>query len=235
MTGTIVNVVSVLAGSILGLIFRHRLPQRVVTVVFQGVGLFTLGLGISMFLKSQWLLVVILSLVFGGIAGSLLRMEEKTDRLSERLKRSLRFSDERFTEGLVTAFLMFCMGSLTILGAIEEGMGNGPELLITKSVLDGFSAMALSAALGTGVVFSVLPLFLFQGGITLLSMWLGNFFVRSMIDAMTATGGVLLVGLGINILNLAKIKVIELIPALLFVILFGWMKYQNLFPFVMDF
>jgi len=232
MTGTIVNVATVLVGSSLGLMFRHRLSQKVVAVVFQGIGLFTLVLGVSMFLRSQWFLVVILSLVFGATVGSVLDLEEKTERFSQRLKRSFKFREERFTEGLVTAFLMFCMGSLTILGAVEEGMGNGPELLITKSILDGFSSMALAAALGSGVILSVVPLFLFQGTLTLLSMWLGNFFVDSMIDALTATGGVLLVGLGINILNLAKIKVIDLLPALLFVLLFGWMKYQNFLPFV---
>ncbi|WP_016776291.1 DUF554 domain-containing protein [Anaerophaga thermohalophila] len=233
MIGTLVNVGTVVAGSVLGVIFRHRLPRRVVTVVFQGIGLFTIGLGVSMFLESQWILVVVLSLLFGGITGGALKLEEKMGGLSERLKHRFRFKDERFTEGLITSFLLFCMGSLTILGAIEEGIGNGPELLITKSVLDGFSSMALAAAMGIGVLFSVIPLLIYQGGITLLSMWLGNFFAQSVVNELTATGGVLLIGLGLNILNVAKIKVTDLLPSLLFVVLFAWMKYAAIFPFAL--
>lgn len=233
MIGTLVNVGTVVAGSVLGVIFRHRLPRRVVTVVFQGIGLFTIGLGVSMFLESQWILVVVLSLLFGSITGGALKLEEKMGRLSERLKHRLHFKDERFTEGLITSFLLFCMGSLTILGAIEEGIGNGPELLITKSVLDGFSSMALAAAMGIGVLFSVIPLLIYQGGITLLSMWLGNFFAQSVVNELTATGGILLIGLGLNILNVAKIKVTDLLPSLLFVVLFAWMKYAAIFPFAL--
>lgn len=231
MTGTLVNVATVIAGSLLGILFRHRLPRRVVTVVFHGIGLFTIGLGVSMFQESQWIIVVVLALLFGGITGGAIRLEERIEGLSESLKHKFRFQDERFTEGLITAFLLFCMGSLTILGAIDEGLGNGPELLITKAVLDGFAAMALSAAMGIGVLFSIIPLLVYQGGITLLSMWLGNFFAEQVVNELTATGGVLLIGLGINILNLAKIKVTDLLPALLFVVLFAWMKYSNLFPF----
>ena len=231
MTGTLVNVATVIAGSLLGIFFRHRLPRRVVTVVFQGIGLFTIGLGVSMFLESQWIIVVVLSLLFGGITGGALRLEERIEHLSETIKKKFRFKDERFTEGLITAFLLFCMGSLTILGAIEEGIGNGPELLITKSVLDGFSSTALAAAMGIGVLFSVIPLLIYQGGITLLSMWLGNFFAQSVVNELTATGGILLIGLGFNILNLAKIKVTDLLPALLFVVLFAWMRYSAIFPF----
>jgi uncharacterized membrane protein YqgA involved in biofilm formation len=231
MTGTLVNVATVIAGSILGLIFKQRLPRRVVTVVFHGIGLFTMGLGVSMFLESQWIITVVLSLLFGGITGGLLRLEERVENMSENIKSRFRFTDERFTEGLITSFLLFCMGSLTLLGAINEGMGQGPELLITKSVLDGFSSMALAAAMGVGVLFSVIPLLVYQGGITLLSMWLGDFFAQSVVNELTATGGVLLIGLGINILNLGKLKITDLLPSLLFVVLFAWMQYRQIFPF----
>jgi uncharacterized membrane protein YqgA involved in biofilm formation len=231
MTGTLVNVATVIGGSILGMLFRQHLPQRVITVVFQGIGLFTLALGISMFLKSQWMMVVVLSLLFGGISGGLLKLEEGTERLSALLKKHIHLKDERFSEGLITSFLLFCMGSLTLLGAIDEGLGNGPELLITKSIMDGFASMALTSAMGIGVMFSVIPLFIYQGGITLLSMWLGDFFVQSVVNELTGTGGVLLIGLGLNILNIAKIKVTDLLPSLIFVILFAWIKFSHIFPF----
>jgi uncharacterized membrane protein YqgA involved in biofilm formation len=231
MIGTLVNVATVIGGSVLGMLFRQHLPQRVKTVVFHGIGLFTLALGISMFLKSQWMMVVVLSLLFGGIAGGLLKLEEGTERLSALLKQHIHLKDERFSEGLITSFLLFCMGSLTLLGAIDEGLGNGPELLITKSIMDGFASMALTSAMGIGVIFSVIPLFIYQGGITLLSMWLGDFFVQSIVNELTGTGGVLLIGLGLNILNIAKIKVTDLIPSLIFVIIFAWIKLSNIFPF----
>ncbi len=231
MIGTLINVSTVVAGSMLGIIFRHRLPRRAVTVVFHGIGLFTIGLGVTMFLKSEWIIVVILSLLFGGIAGGMIRLEERIENFSEWIKSRFRFKDERFTEGLITSFLLFCMGSLTILGAINEGIGQGPELLITKSVLDGFSSVALAAAMGIGVLFSAIPLLIYQGGITLISMWLGNFFALAVINELTATGGILLIGLGLNILEIAKIKITDLLPSLLFVVLFAWMKYAGVFPF----
>lgn len=233
MTGTLVNVATIIAGSMLGILFKQRLPRRVVTVVFHGIGLFTMGLGVSMFLESQWIIVVVLSLLFGGITGGAFRLEERIESLSEKIKKKFRFKDERFTEGLITSFLLFCMGSLTILGAINEGVGRGPELLITKSVLDGFASMALAAAMGIGVLFSIVPLLIYQGGITLLSMWLGDFFAQSVVNELTATGGVLLIGLGINILNLGKLKVTDLLPSLLFVVLFAWMQYREIFPFTL--
>ncbi len=228
MPGTFVNVIAILVGGTLGLLFRHRLPQRAVTAVFQGIGLFTLGLGTMMFLKSDWLIVVILSIMAGGISGGLLRLEERTGRLSEQLKQRFRFKDDRFSEGLITSFLLFCMGAMTILGAIDEGLGNGPELLMTKSVMDGFSSIALAAAMGVGVLFSVVPLLIYQGGITLLTMWLGNFFAQAVVNELTATGGVLLIGLGLNILNISRIKVTDLLPSLLFVVLFAWL-YMKIF------
>lgn len=228
MPGTIVNVIAILVGGTLGLLFRHRLPQRAVTVVFHGIGLFTLGLGIMMFLKSDWLIVVILSIMAGGVAGGLMRLEDRIERFSEQIKQRFRFKADRFSEGLITSFLLFCMGAMTILGAIDEGLGNGPELLMTKSVMDGFSSIALAAAMGVGVLFSVVPLLIYQGGITLLTMWLGNFFAQAVVNELTATGGVLLIGLGLNILKIARIKVTDLLPSLLFVVVFAWL-YMKIF------
>ena len=130
----------------------------------------------------------------------------------------LKVKGGQFSEGMVTAFLMFCMGSMTILGAIEEGLGNEPKLLLIKSLMDGFSSIALVAALGVGVIFSVIPLLLYQGGLTLLAAWVGESLSELMIDELTATGGILLIGLGISILGIKKIQVLDLIPALLFIV-----------------
>jgi uncharacterized protein len=181
-----------------------------------------------MFLKSQWLLVVVLSILTGGVAGGLLRLNLRTQQYSSQLRHKVKFLDEKFSEGLVTSFLLFCMGAMTILGSIDEGLGNGSELLITKSILDGFAAIALAAGLGAGVLFSVIPLLLFQGSITLLATYAGSFFDPAIVNELSATGGVLLCGLALNILNVTKIKVMDLLPAILFAIIFAYL-YQIYF------
>jgi uncharacterized membrane protein YqgA involved in biofilm formation len=218
MIGTLVNVLTVLVGSSLGLIFHKSLPDKIIKPVFQTIGLFTLALGVSMAIKSEEILLIIFSLVIGTIIGSLLDLDEKFQGLSDMLQKQIKSKNEKFTEGLITAFLLFCMGSMTILGAFEEGLGGKPNLLLAKSVLDGFASMALSSAMGIGVLFSVIPLFIFQGGLTLLATLLEQYFTDSMINELTATGGILLLGLGLNILELKKIKIMNMLPALLIIV-----------------
>ena len=218
LIGTFTNVGTVIAGSIIGLLIRSRLPERLSRIVFQAIGLFTLVLGFNMALKSDRYLIIIFSLVAGAITGELLDIDATLNRMSDWLKRRLKISHEGFTEGLITAFFLFCMGSMTILGAFEEGLGGEPTLLMTKSVLDGFSSIALAASLGIGVLFSVVPLLLFQGGLTLFASWLHDFFTPEMITALSGLGGILLVGLGVSILDLKKIKVANMLPALVFIV-----------------
>lgn len=226
MLGTIVNIITVLLGSALGMLFNKKLPERYIKIVFQGIGLFTMFLGVSMALAVNNVLVMIFSLVIGGLTGEFLRLESRMDNLAGKLKTVIKSKNERFAEGFVTAFLLFCMGSMTVLGAIQEGLGKYPELLLAKSVLDGFAAMALSSALGVGVAFSVIPLLLYQGGITLLTYWLGDMFSENIVTQLSAVGGVLLIGLGINILEIKKLKILNLLPALIFVVLLAYIVTQ---------
>ena len=222
LIGTVVNVVAVVAGSTIGLIVGTRLPQKITKSVFNAMGLFTLFLGFYMALKGQQFLVMIFSLIIGTITGEVLSLESKMERFSNSLKSVFKMGNPKFSEGLITSFLLFCMGSMTILGAIDEGVGNGSNLLFTKSMMDGFSSIALAAAFGLGVAFSVIPLLLFQAGITLLAWWLGDFFPIAIINDLTAVGGILLIGLGINILELKHIRIMNMLPALLYAILFSW-------------
>jgi uncharacterized membrane protein YqgA involved in biofilm formation len=222
LTGTIVNVAAVIAGSSVGLLVGARLPKKITTSVFNSMGLFTMFLGVYMALKGHNFLVMVFSLILGTIAGELMALERNIEGLSHRLKKALKLGSPKFTEGLLTSFLLFCMGSMTILGAIDEGVGNGSEILLTKSLMDGFSSIALASAFGIGVTFSVIPLFIFQGGITLFAYRLGEFFPEVIINDLTAVGGILLIGLGINILELKHIKIMNILPALLFAILFSW-------------
>jgi uncharacterized membrane protein YqgA involved in biofilm formation len=199
MTGTLINVGAVMIGSTVGLVFRSRIPDRLFKIVFQAIGLFTIYLGVNMAFQAKELLLMVFSLVVGGFTGEALRIESRV---------------EKFTPGLVTAFLLFCMGSMSILGCFEEGMGKEPNLLLTKSVMDGFSSVALAAALGIGVLFSVVPLLIYQGGLTLLAALFGDVVPVEVINEITGVGGILILGLGISLLELKRIKVLNLLPAL---------------------
>jgi uncharacterized membrane protein YqgA involved in biofilm formation len=220
MIGTLVNTASVITGSILGLLINNKLPERYIRIVFNTMGVFTLYLGVKMALEGKQILFIIFSLILGALTGEWLRLEERTNNLSELIKNKFKISNQHFTEGMITAFLMFCMGSMSILGSLEEGFGNPPNLLLTKSVMDGFSSIALSSALGIGVLFSSIPLFLYQGGLTLLAAQLKDILTSEIIAELTATGGILLIALGINILELKKIKVLNLTPALIYIVVF---------------
>jgi hypothetical protein len=224
--GTIINVLAVGVGSFIGLFFHSRVPERYSTITFQAIGLFTLVLGFYMAFRADEWLVVILSLILGGLLGEALRLEAFFDTLAQRLGKSFNTKGKTFNEGLLTAFLLFCMGSMTILGAIEEGMKGQRELYYIKSLMDGISSIALASGLGAGVLFSVVPLFLYQAGLTLLAYHFGAFLPESLIMDMTATGGVILVGLGLNLLRITTIRILSLLPALALALLLSWFKYM---------
>ncbi|MBL7067543.1 MAG: DUF554 domain-containing protein [Candidatus Marinimicrobia bacterium] len=222
MLGTLINAATVILGSMIGLILHQRLPEKITTIVFQGIGLFTLFLGFTMAAKTNHYLIMIFSIVIGSIIGQLLSIDSALDRFSDYLKQKVRSDNDKFTDGLITAFLLFCMGSMTILGAFEEGLGGRPNLLLSKSILDGFSSVVLSAGLGIGVIFSVIPLLIYQGGLTLFAGWLGEFFNEIVINEMSAVGGLILIGLGINILEIKEIKVVNMLPGLLVAVILAY-------------
>ncbi len=222
MFGTIVNTLAVIVGGTLGIFLKNGMPERVRTIYFQAVGLFTLAIGISMVWRMEHILIVVSSIVIGAILGEWMNLEKGAEQLSEWTKKKLRIGSERFSEGLTTSFLLFCIGALTIMGAIEEGTTGSSKLLLTKSILDGFSSILLASAFGIGVVFSAVPLFLFQSGITLLAKFFGEFLSAETIQALTSVGGILLLGLGINILEIKKLRILNMIPALVVVVLLMW-------------
>jgi hypothetical protein len=218
MTGTLINAGAILVGGAAGLILHSRLPRRVTDIVFQGLGLFSLFIGFNMAMRTSHMLLMIFSIVLGSIFGELMSLEAGMEKLSENLKTRLKSSNEKFTEGMITAFLLYCMGSMTILGAFEEGLGGEPNLLLAKSVLDGFSSVALASALGIGVLFSILPLLVYQGGLTLLAAQLQEVFTELVIDELSAVGGLLLIGLGINLLEIKRLRIMNMLPALVIIV-----------------
>lgn len=219
MTGTLINAAAILLGGGAGILLKSRIPGKYTEIIFQAIGLFTLFLGIFMAFKAHQFLYLIFSLLLGGITGEALKLDSRLSKITQNLQKRFAVGNHRFSEGLVTAFLLFCMGSMTILGAIEEGSGNFPNLLITKSIMDGFSAMALASALGIGVLFSAIPLLIYQGGITWLAYAFGNVIDPQLVDELTATGGVMLIGLGLTILSIKEIRVVNLLPGLIFAVL----------------
>jgi uncharacterized membrane protein YqgA involved in biofilm formation len=231
--GTILNVLAVVAGGSMGTVLGDRLPVRVREVVTDGLGLFTLVIGginaaavLEVSLTSELgdgapLLIVLGSVVVGGAAGAALRLESRLEGLGRALQR--RFAGphdapenrRRFVEGYVTASLVFCVGPLTVLGSLEDGMGEGVELLALKSVLDGFAALAFAASLGWGVVASALTVLVVQGSLTALGAVAGEVLTEAQVAALTATGGVLLLGVGLRLLRIKPVPVADLLPALL--------------------
>jgi uncharacterized membrane protein YqgA involved in biofilm formation len=224
MVGTLVNTSAIVVGSGIGLVCRKNLPEKYEFIYFQAVGLYTLLLGIRMSLDMSSPLLVLLALVAGGFTGVKLRLDEKTDRFGDYLKVKVKSENERFTEGLTTGFLLFCMGSMGIVGAVEEGFGKTSDLLLVKSVLDFFSALMLASGLGIGVLYSAIPLLLYQGGITLLVSIAGTNIPGEIVSGITVTGGIILIGLSLNLLKVKKIEIVNLLPSLLYICLFVWLK-----------
>jgi hypothetical protein len=216
--GTLVNVAAVLVGGGIGLVMGARLPKAVREVVFQALGLATLALGVKMATGFDNALVLIFSVVIGGIIGAAIGLEDFLASLGDRLKAVVKSDNDHFTHGLLSAFLLFCIGSLTILGSFEEGLKGDPTLLYTKSLLDGFASIALASTYGMGVLFSVIPLFIFQYGLTLGASQLQGVFSPATMAELSATGGLLILGISINLLGLATIRLGDLLPSLAVVV-----------------
>ncbi len=215
--GSLVNAATVIVGSILGMLVRQRLPERIRGIIFQAVGLATLVLGTQMALQVEGDFLIF-SLIFGGILGEALRLDSRLDALGDALKARIKVKNERFTEGLVTAFLIFCVGSMTFVGALNEGLTGDRTLILSKAILDGFTSIVLASVYGVGVLFSALPLFIVQAGLTLLAAQFQTLFPDVLIRQLTAVGGVLILGIGLGLLEIKRIKTVNLLPALAVVI-----------------
>ena len=215
--GTLVNMGAVLIGGTIGLLLHKGFPDRVRGMIFNAMGLFTLVIGFMMAVKMHEPVAVIISIILGGLIGEALRLEDRSMQAGDFLKKKIKAKDEKFTEGLVTAFMIFCVGSMTIVGAIDEGVRNEHTLLYTKAIMDGILSVTLAASFGAGVLFSVIPMLIYQYGITLLAVLFRGLFNDEMIAQMTGVGGVLILGVAVNLLELKKIRVINLLPALVII------------------
>ena len=222
MTGTLINVVTVLVGGTLGLIFGARLPERVRETVVGALGLFTVALGVQMFLKSENAILVLGSLLIGGVLGEWWRIETGLRGLGAWLEQrftpgeaALDPQGSRFVRGFLTASLLFCVGPMTILGSIQDGLTGDYSLLAVKSVMDGFAALAFASTFGPGVLFAALTVLLYQGGLSLSAAQLQSVVTPAMMNEMTATGGVILLALAVSsLLEIKPLRSGNLLPAL---------------------
>jgi len=218
--GSIVNATTVIVGSIIGMLIRKSLPERIKGIIFQAVGLATLVLAMQMSLQEGGdFLILIFSLILGGILGEVLKLDMRLDVFGDALKSRIKIKNDRFTEGLVTAFLIFCVGSMTFVGALNEGLSGDRTLIFSKSILDGFTSIVLASVYGVGVLFSALPLFIVQAGLTLLASQFQMLFPDALIVQLTAVGGVLILGIGLGLLEIKQIKTVNMLPSLLVVTL----------------
>jgi uncharacterized protein len=219
MKGTFLNVIAILTGSILGVLFGSRLSERLKTTMLSGMGIFTAAVGMQMFLKTENALVVLGALMLGALLGEWLKIEERMQNLGIWIERRLTGNSEgassRFVQGFLAASVLFCTGPMAVLGSISDGLSGDYLTLSIKAVLDGLLSVAFASTLGIGVAFSVLPVGVYQGVISLVASQLNAIISTAMMNELTATGGVLLIGIGISsMMELKQIRVGNFLPAL---------------------
>jgi uncharacterized membrane protein YqgA involved in biofilm formation len=216
LLGTLVNAGAIVAGALIGL-FLSKMREQISDTIMQAIGIVVLVIGLSMALETDNFVALLLSVVFGGIIGSWLKLEERLNNFGKRVEQ--KFEGKRpFATSFVSGTLLYCVGAMAIVGAINSGLQGDHQVLYTKALLDGFTAVIFSATLGIGVIFAAVPVFLYQGSIALAAEWITWFIAEDLLDQIilhvTSVGGLLIVGLGINLLRAATIRVADFLPAL---------------------
>ena len=209
MLATIINVVLVLIGSAVGLLFKNIISEKLMSIITHALGLCVLGIGISSMIGTEDMLCVIVCMVIGTVIGHAINIEGRLERGGDLLRAKVvkGQSNNRFTEGFVNASLIFCVGAMAITGSIEAGLNHNYEIIVSKGVIDGVTSISFAATMGIGVAFSVIPVLVYQGLITLLAAWVGPLLPAAVITEMTAVGGTLIVAIAINMLDLGKVKI----------------------------
>ncbi|MBN2544550.1 MAG: DUF554 domain-containing protein [Spirochaetes bacterium] len=214
MLGTIVNFSAIIIGSVIGLLFNKIIPERFRITIVQGLGLSVIMVGIINGLKSDSLLLIIISIVLGSYIGELLRIEENLEKLGQWLENKFSKDNSNFIKSFVTSSLIFCVGSMAIVGSLESGLTQDHKTLYVKSLLDGIASIIFASSLGIGVIFSSVIVLIYQGTITITASLLKPYLTDIVINQMTSIGGIIIIGIGINILEIKKIKVGNMIPSI---------------------
>lgn len=218
MLGVIINVITVIIGSSVGLLFKRGIPENVSKAAMMGLGACTLYIGISGSLCGENVLILIASVVLGAIVGTLLNIDGAVNRFAEKVSSRFKNRDEKISvaEGIVSATLLFCVGSMTVTGSIQAGLTGDNSILITKAMLDLVSSALLASSLGIGVLFSAIAVFIIQGGLVLLAGFISQFMSTGAINEMTCAGSILIIMIGTNLMEITNVKVSDFLPAILF-------------------
>ena len=216
--GTIINVGAIIIGGLIGLIFRDRFPERITQTALQVMGIFTILVGIQMGLQGREPIFILVSLAGGAILGEIIRIEDRLDNFGKWIEKQLKVTQGSPAKGFIYASLVFAVGSMAIVGSVADGVRGDHSILVTKSMMDGIISIPFAAGMGPGGLGSAVTILVYQGSLTLLARELQSFFSPEVITELTAVGGVLVVGIGINILGLQKIKVANFLPALAVII-----------------
>lgn len=220
MEGTILNFLTVVIGSTFGMLIGSKLPEKIKEVIFHAIGLFTILIGINMAVKGTEFLPIFIALICGGITGEALKLDTRLNIIVEKLKSKISKDSPRFVDGFITATLIFCVGAMTVVGSIQEGLTGDATILYTKAIMDGVTSLTLASGLGIGVLFSSISVLVIQGSLTLLGGYLKFLMQDIYLMNLTSLGGILLVGLGIELLAIKKIKVLNLLPSLVYLPIF---------------
>ena len=213
-TGSLVNGAAIIGGSIIGILLHSKFPDRIREIIFQALGLGVMLIGIQMSLKVQDILVLMFSLLIGGVLGELLRLDTMFERGASWMKQKVGSNDTGFVDGIITASLIFCIGAMAIIGSFEEGINGDTTILYTKSILDGFASIALASSYGVGVLFSFIPVIIYQGALTIFASSFQEWFSPLIIDQLTACGGLLIIGISLTLLEIKRINLSNLLPSL---------------------
>lgn len=228
MVGVLVNVLAIVIGGSIGLVFKKGISEKILKLILQGIGLSVIIIGISSAILTENMLLLVLSLVLGGLIGGLLKIEDNLEKLGTSIEKKFSKGEKGgFAEGFVMASLVYCVGAMAIVGSIEAGVSGNNETLYIKSILDGISAIVFTATLGYGVLFSGVSVLIYQGSIVLLGAQLEPFLTDEIINEISAVGGVLIMGIGITMLEIKKIHVGDLLPAVLIPII--WFMILSIF------
>ena len=214
LTGTIVNTVAIILGSLMGLMFKRGIPAKFSTTIMQSIGLAVILVGLKSAFKSDDLLLIIICLAVGSIMGEWMGIEARLEAVGQWFESRLSGTDGGFAKGFVTATLIYCVGSMAIVGAMESGLTGNHQTLYAKSMLDGITAIVFTSTLGIGVMLSAVSVFIYQGLITGAALIMKPFLIPEVVDQMSAVGGLLIVGIGINLLEIKKISVGNMLPAI---------------------
>jgi uncharacterized membrane protein YqgA involved in biofilm formation len=224
LLGTIVNAVAIIAGSLLGILFRGGIPKKFTLTMMQAISLAVLLIGFKMALKTDAILLVIFSLVIGSLIGEFINIERRLEGLGKRLETRFSKAGSGIAKGFVVASLVFCVGSMAIVGALESGLTGNHQTLFAKSALDGLFSIIFASSFGIGVLFSSVSVFIYQGMITLTSSLMKPFLIPAVINQMSGVGGILIMAIGINLLEIQKIKVGNMLPAIFIPLVYYMIK-----------